>query len=691
MKQSGRRIFRGIGSPAVPVLAAAVTLAVYFQWIPYPLISKTGLLMVGLLGLLILILVSRFYPILQRKAHHLSLGVRRLTVLLGMASAGAVLLIGAVPLPDRYLTLPEGAVTVSSADGSPVRLTLFNTGTTDSLNRFRTDDGLDWRGKVFHRILLEFETGPGFGSARIIWDGEAEDPQLVDLFAESPGLQVIERAYPDPFVNRLAVFAAFWGGLSALFWTVILIFVSREPAAAEPLVRSKTWFMYALPMALVWGLSLLTLYPAIMTSDSLEQWGQAVSGRFSDWHPAIYALTMRPFAALKLSPAWAALTQLVLIALLAAHGIELLRRYGLPRWGGWGLALLFAFAPANLFLPITIWKDIPFAISLFGMYLIGLEIALTGGASIRQGKRWVWLGIAAVGTALYRHNGLPIAAGLLFLTWAADRRAWRNVGKASVLFILLFTAIRGPLYTALNVDRNGFGGVNQIYVQIIAAHLEAGTPATDEDRAWIEEIAPADAWVYDSCVVNKMRMQPGFDWELAAVSAERNLKTVLSLTRRAPWVTLRHFFASSRMIWQVQPGSCYLYRIGFMRLSDGSFVWVETPNRTGVVQDSRLPWLVEPLFEVFARSVANRTVDSIFWRPALLSWLTLLIAGMTALRFRRGRLLLIAAPTLLQCGLMMMISVAQDMRFQYGVILIGLMNLGALFLNRGAPTAERRA
>ena len=259
MKQSGCRIFRGIGSPAVPVLAAAVTLAVYFQWIPYPLISKTGLLTAGLLGLLILILVSRFYPILQRKAHRLSLGVRRLTVLLGMASAGAVLLIGAVPLPDRYLTLPEGAVTVSSADGSPVRLTLFNTGTTDSLNRFRTDDGLDWRGKVFHRILLEFETGPGFGSARIIWDGEAEDPQLVDLFAESPGLQVIERAYPDPFVNRLAVFAAFWVGLSALFWTVILIFVSREPAAAEPLVRSKTWFMYALPMALVWGLSLLTL------------------------------------------------------------------------------------------------------------------------------------------------------------------------------------------------------------------------------------------------------------------------------------------------------------------------------------------------------------------------------------------------------------------------------------------------
>ena len=231
----------------------------------------------------------------------------------------------------------------------------------------------------------------------------------MSLFAESPGLQVIERAYPDPFVNRLAVFAAFWVGLSALFWTVILIFVSREPAAAEPLVRSKTWFMYALPMALVWGLSLLTLYPAIMTSDSLEQWGQAVSGRFSDWHPAIYALTMRPFAALELSPAWVALTQLVLIALLAAHGIELLRRYGLPRWGGWGLALLFAFAPANLFLPITIWKDIPFAISLFGMYLIGLEIALTGGASIRQGKRWVWLGIAAVGTALYRHNGLPIA------------------------------------------------------------------------------------------------------------------------------------------------------------------------------------------------------------------------------------------------------------------------------------------
>jgi uncharacterized membrane protein len=60
----------------------------------------------------------------------------------------------------------------------------------------------------------------------------------------------------------------------------------------------------------------------------------------------------------------------------------------------------------------------------------------------------------------------------------------------------------------------------------------------------------------------------------------------------------------------------------------------------------------------------------------------LLTAVVLALRMQKKRWLLIGLVPFVQFSLMLVLNFAQDMRFQYGNMLIGLFSLGLLFLQQ---------
>lgn len=656
--------------------AACLALSSFFRWIPYPWTTKTGaLILVGLFGGFAIAL-RLFLPFLIHRIDACPVTIRRLTVLLSLTCGAVLLLIGGISVPDRYIFLPSGSIDVSTISGARAEITLFDTGTTDSIESFRTSDGLHWRGNVFHEILLQVKTGSRFGTVQIIRDGNLDDVMRINLNAESDGLETFRFAYPLPILNRLIIQFSTWISLSFLFFILNIYFVSRPIKTIEPKPLSRFWFLNALPMVLVWSIILLTLYPAIMTPDSFDQWNQALTGNINDWHPAIYALIMRACVLAGLPPAALALAQLVVLALVIASGIDLLRRFGVPVPVRAVLLLIFTFSPINLFFPITLWKDIPFGISLFALFLLITETVWTRGKALRNAGFIAKLIMASVGAALFRHNGLPIALASLLLLALFTPHFRKRVLTALTAAGLIVIMVRGSLYTALHVSGSELGGVNQIYLQIIAAHLSAKTPLSSDETAAIEAIAPIETWVYDPCVIGTNRLAIGAGWDYAIRNTAQNFRTVLSLTKKAPLVTLRHFSSSSKMIWRIQPGGCYLYRIGFSKNQGDTYTWLSSET-DAIQQRSKLPSLIEPLFELFRISVASERIDSFVWRPALLSWLTLWIYMLIALRMNDARHLLPMAPTLLLCGLMFFITVGQDVRFQYGVILIGLFSLAA--------------
>lgn len=192
------------------------------------------------------------------------------------------------------------------------------------------------------------------------------------------------------------------------------VILSRAHPGAAP----RSWLVW--PVA---GLCLLALawlfWPGFMSPDSASQWAQARSGRYTDVHPPILALTWSltervfsgpgPILLLHLALFWMALAWL-------AQGLFARARWQLP------FVLLVGLWPAVSGIAVHIWKDVPMA--AFAL----LAVAALVHERRRPGPGRLLLAVLFCALACaYRHNALTLVLPLLWYVagrWPslADRR-----------------------------------------------------------------------------------------------------------------------------------------------------------------------------------------------------------------------------------------------------------------------------
>src|SRR5690606_14569274 len=82
-----------------------------------------------------------------------------------------------------------------------------------------------------------------------------------------------------------------------------------------------------------------------------------------------------------------------------------------------GVALM-AVLPVHGLFAITLWKDIPHACAVVWLTWQMVTLVRTRGAALSHVGPLLALVAALAATALYRHNGLPVAvASILMLAW----------------------------------------------------------------------------------------------------------------------------------------------------------------------------------------------------------------------------------------------------------------------------------
>ena len=400
-----------------------------------------ALLLWFLLIPLVYVLLTRFlHPRLLRyspKARHnwilLSAGVGILFALVTHPPQAILLL----PVHHLQINLPGGsadrAVTLEYAKTS-----LRDIGFGEFLQKGdwqRTKTGfthtggepasLTWSGRSGETATLVFSNSPGIAEVQTGWDGNlaALNP------AESPGAPVIAFfRFPESWISTLFsnLMVILTAGFLFLVLTIFLAGVQIKPA---PVLQSKKgfWLLYALPMIAVWGIYLLTFFPAVMTPDSIRQWGQVISGQFNDALPVVHTLLVILLTRLWFSPAVVIVFQIIALALTVAWGIHLLEDQGLPRWAGWGLALVFALSPVNGNMVVSLWKDIPYSICLLLLSLMILKAVFSKGTWLGERFSWLWLILVGLGISLFRLNGLPVPILSLIVLAIVYRNQWKRV------------------------------------------------------------------------------------------------------------------------------------------------------------------------------------------------------------------------------------------------------------------------
>jgi len=539
-----------------------------------------------------------------------------------------------------------------------------------------------WRGAVEPYIEIAFRQADIDQPVEIAWLDNLTEFYLNDeeLFGNIHNVIIpielgIAFQYYLPFVISFFLVVGF-----AIF--SVLMFLSNSLVKnPENVVNPHRWLLYALPMMLAWLIMLMIFWPGILTNDSLGQWKQMVTGNFNDWQSAVYSLLIFFLTRIWNSPAVVALAQIILLAVVAAYGLRVFEENGAHPLVMWGLSLLFAFFPVSMIFMSTIWKDIPYAVAFLWLTIILLQIYLSNGGWIRNWKHVFALGISAICVALFRKNGIAISVSVLVILIFVYFRYWKAFCASAGLFILLYLAVTGPLYSTMQIADESTGQSNLIFLHHIAAHVNAGTELTEEESTYLGSFLPLSEWDYWCYYVGPISYGPVFNRQAFLASGKENSSLAIDLLIRNPLVDINHTLCASELVWRISNSHGYMKSThGFYSWGDEKEGWV-VPNEFGIEEASLFPQLINP-FMTWLRGFGFAD-DYLVWylRPALYLYLTLFSISIALLRDADWRVWVVGLPVFSQSAVLFLISFAPAFRYQFGTCLAGMLLLGLLFLS----------
>lgn len=470
---------------------------------------------------------------------------------------------------------------------------------------------------------------------------------------------------PFPGFHKLVFLLSAGFGIGLILFTVSLYLATRPPAQSEPQQSMRfRWLVFALPMLVVWAVYLLAFWPGMMSADSLDQWGQAMSGRFNDHHPAFHTILIWLLTRITPSPAVVALAQILALGLLAGVILAYFETLGVRPQFLWAASFVMAVFPVNGTMVATLWKDIPYSTAFVGFTYLILRLVLSRGEWIRARWNWISLGLTAALLSLLRQNGFPIAFATLLALCVAYLRQWRFLLASLALFTGLYLGVRGPFYQVLDVKRSDLLLESSTSLYSIAAYADTGS----QTEAAFQVLRPfSQGWECD--ITN----------EIKTLSQEEGLgreesigESAVNLMKRAPGVLLYSYRCRRSIVWIIYDPYGPIYNPSHAQY------WIDD-NPYGIKPDTKFPYLREKASAFVDYTSSNPKVNWLIWRPALFLYLFLLVVAVLTLKYKDSRVLLLSLPILLQSLISTIILIQPNFRYHYGAVLLALLFWPILF------------
>jgi hypothetical protein len=258
-------------------------------------------------------------------------------------------------------------------------------------------------------------------------------------------------------------------------------------------VKQLLWLRYSLVFFSTTFIYWMAFFPAVMSYDSVAQWNQILSEKFTDYHPAIHTITMWLITRIWQSPAIITFTQISFFSIASGWGFSILQEdLKIPPKITMTLCALYAISPVNGIWVVTLWKDIPYSIAILTLTLMLMKMLITQGQWLE--KNWGGLAIAALPVTFFRHNGLVVSFGLLVLLLLTYRKQYKYILAILLSLLLAWFVVKGSIYSFFEVagiDNNDPTRVRYAMAPVaslVAAHVVNGTLLAPEEIASGEQL-----------------------------------------------------------------------------------------------------------------------------------------------------------------------------------------------------------
>ena len=407
--------------------------------------------------------------------------------------------------------------------------------------------------------------------------------------------------------------------------------------------------------------------PGISSFDTVQSMitnAQHLNGMY-DWHPAFYCMVLRVIQMVSNTTYAVIVVQYFFWAYVIVELLLFLRRKGMKESVLLCVAIFFGFNAGNFIQINTIWKDIPYTLSVLWVFIILAKLSIDYEEYKR--KKYIYLEfiVSMVGVCLYRKNGI---VSFVVVTMAAIIILRTNIKiwiSSAITIILIFT-IKGPIYDYFEVVDPGrcgiYIGLGQdvlgVYYgggEISENTLEMITMMTDYNNA---EYPYTPTWSYASYDVD--------------VSPLQFIANYIDTFMKNPILMLRAVIDREDALWDIFVGrDSILGCVNYYETQDNRFQWNDYyPPRHYVS-------LYTTMSSATNYTASSQWISAIEWRCGLFTLLGMISVVFVIFRKGMKKYMLILSPLFGHIMSLLLSTGWSDFRYYWS---INLMNTALILV-----------
>lgn len=456
-------------------------------------------------------------------------------------------------------------------------------------------------------------------------------------------------------------------GLSATVFPLIVFITYVLGYRRNELKKTKTvgnmpWSVYFTCFGIIMLAALTYMRafnPAISSPDTLFCMEHAINSirGVVNWHPPFYILWLKAIVSVCNSAYTVLLVQYIWFALVFLEGMRFLYRRGISSAFIIAVTILIALNCGNMLHLTTIWKDIPYTISVFWVSILIAKFVLE-----EQSRKWiiyVELIAALVCTALMRQNGMVVFIVLIPVLLYSFRKN-RRMLFACITSVVLVLTVLFPLYKYLDIQENKDGGKYVGLGQDIMAVYYNGGILNDQAMNIVNVLSNNN--------INEFRYNPYYATSSMAlqISVTEFIGAYLDTFVRNPVLMIREIIVRQDGIWNLLPGQDGgLVLLNYIGTMDGT-EW----NKLVPARENN--FITERLYEYTSRSVSTPLLNIIEWRIGIWTLLSVIACAVCVL-FKNNRQLWLLYSVPVGHVLSLMLALGwSDYRYYWPLMLVDL-------------------
>ena len=424
----------------------------------------------------------------------------------------------------------------------------------------------------------------------------------------------------------------------------------------EQKYNPKYKYIFFIFMIICWLPYLINFYPALMSPDSLNQYGQAINAvALSNHHPIAHTMLIKVFIFIgnifnnhNLGLCFYSLFQMIVLSGVFSYILDYIyKKRGNLYLVGFFL-LMYAFVPVFGFYVVTIWKDVLFG--AFGALLtIQLYKLLNEDKYTTLDK--ILLFVSVLLSSLLRTNALYAVLVLSIIATIALKKTRKLVVFNVLVPTVLAFIIVGPVYNSFGISKTEFTENIGIFIRQVYGTIYDKGNVDDESREFLSKLVnEEEALKAYTPFDDHIKMADSYSNEFLEENKGEFIKTYLRLGLHNKVEYINLYLKSTYGVWYPEAQGYIVH------------LWPIKENEYGVYSYENFDKLKATTYEA---EWYNKPVVKYFMSEALYIWVMLICLAYVIIKKNYKNIIIILFPLLVWLTIMAATPLSYQPRYMF--------------------------